>query len=277
LVVSQSNRLLNPLNKLLGKNTSLMIMTTVSKFSKFISIAAALATTTLAAVPKSQAATITVLDFEGINSPITTTDYAFINNFYNGGTSSAGTSGTNYGVTFSSNAQAICLNTLTESCSNTSRGGLGTPSSQRGGLFFLSGSQTFLNFASGFDTGFSFNYTAISNPGSINVYDGNNGTGNLLTTLALPTTSSSCIGGYSAGFCPFVASGVGFTGIAKSIGFAGVANQIVFDDITFGSVTPGNPGNTGTAVPEPFTIVGTMLGGAAALRMRKRLKVTNKL
>jgi hypothetical protein len=31
------------------------------------------------------------------------------------------------------------------------------------------------------------------------------------------------------------------------------------------------------AVPEPFTIVGTLLGGAAALRMRKRLKVTNKL
>jgi hypothetical protein len=32
-----------------------------------------------------------------------------------------------------------------------------------------------------------------------------------------------------------------------------------------------------TDVPEPFTIVGTLMGGAAALRMRKRLKVTNKL
>jgi hypothetical protein len=32
-----------------------------------------------------------------------------------------------------------------------------------------------------------------------------------------------------------------------------------------------------TAVPEPFTIVGTMIGGAAALKMRKRLKATNKL
>jgi hypothetical protein len=32
-----------------------------------------------------------------------------------------------------------------------------------------------------------------------------------------------------------------------------------------------------TAVPEPFTIVGTLLGGATALQMRKRLKVTNKL
>jgi hypothetical protein len=34
---------------------------------------------------------------------------------------------------------------------------------------------------------------------------------------------------------------------------------------------------TTTAVPEPFTIVGTLLGGASALRMRKRFKATNKL
>ncbi len=32
-----------------------------------------------------------------------------------------------------------------------------------------------------------------------------------------------------------------------------------------------------TAVPEPFTIVGTLIGGATAFRMRKRLKATNKL
>lgn len=30
-------------------------------------------------------------------------------------------------------------------------------------------------------------------------------------------------------------------------------------------------------VPEPFSIVGTLFGGAAALKLRKRLKVTNKL
>jgi hypothetical protein len=40
-------------------------------------------------------------------------------------------------------------------------------------------------------------------------------------------------------------------------------------------VTP--PTTPNASVPEPFTIVGTLMGGAAALRMRKRLKVTNKL
>jgi hypothetical protein len=34
---------------------------------------------------------------------------------------------------------------------------------------------------------------------------------------------------------------------------------------------------TATAVPEPFTIVGTLLGGTAALRLRKRLKSNNKM
>lgn len=32
-----------------------------------------------------------------------------------------------------------------------------------------------------------------------------------------------------------------------------------------------------TAVPEPFTIVGTLIGGTAALRMRKKLKATDKV
>jgi hypothetical protein len=244
-------------------------MINLSSLPKFAGVAAALATV-LVGVPKSQAATVTVLDFEGINIG-TTTNYANVNDFYNGGTSSAGTSGTDFGVGFSSNALAICLNTLTESCSNTSRGGQGNPNSQRGGLFFLSGAETYLNYASGFDTGFSFFYTAISQPGTINVFDGVDGTGNLLASLNLGTTSSTC-SGYSAGFCPFVASGIGFTGIAKSIGFAGVANQIVFDDITFGSVIP-DP----VSIPEPFTIIGTLVGGTAALRMRKKLKSTTKM
>ena len=65
-----------------------------------------------------------VLNFEGINSTYPS-GFAFINTFYDGGTSSDGTTGTNYGITFSSNAQAICLNTPGVSCSNTSRGGLG--------------------------------------------------------------------------------------------------------------------------------------------------------
>ena len=186
-----------------------------------------------------------------------------IQDYYNGGTASNGNSGTNYGAGFSANALLICLNTTNVGCSNTSRGGLGNPNSQRGGLFFLNGAQTYLNYAAGFTTGFSFNYTAVNVGGAVEVYDGLNGAGNLLATLNLTTTASTCAG--LGVFCPFLPFGVNFAGTAKSISFAGVANQIVFDDITFGSSRPGT-------VPEPASWA-LMIGGfgmvGAALRRRR--------
>ncbi len=213
---------------------------------------------------------ISVLDFEGVNATYPS-GFAFVESFYNGGTSSDGTTGTNFGVDFSSNAQAICLNTPGVICSNTSRGGLGDPNSQLGGLFFLSGAETFMNLESGFDTGFSFFYSAIGQTGSVSVFDGLNGTGNLLATLNLGLTSSTCGPEFSAGFCPFVPIGIGFDGIAKSVSFAGVANQIVFDDITFGSIIPDPPTET---VPEPSEILG--LGTVAALGFVSKLLSNRK-
>lgn len=209
------------------------------------------------AMTSAAVADVIVLNFEGPapqNYPI---DPGFgpIGNYYAG-----------LGVTFSDNALALCLNTANHYCSNTSRGGLGDPTSQTGGLFFLEGSETFMNYVGGFSTGFSLFYTAIHSGGSLNVYDGPNGTGNVLATLSLPTTVSSCdLVVYDAGFCPFVPVGVSFSGTAYSIGFAGVGNQIVFDDVTFGSVTPG--------VPEPASMVllGSGLLGLAG-RLRKKLR-----
>jgi hypothetical protein len=241
--------------------------TVLKKFS-MVGAGAALfgAATSFVTLPASAA--VTVLDFENI-APYPNNNNVLVQGFYNGGTSSIGTTGTNYGVEFSSNDLAICLNTPGIMCSNTSRGGLGNPNSQKGALFFLSGSETFMNLASGFDTGFSFFYAAINQAGSISVYDGLNGTGSLLASLSLPTTSSNCAPVYSAGFCPFVPVGVGFAGIAKSVSFAGVAEQIVFDDITFGSVTP-DP----VPVPEPASVLGLLAIGflGAGSVLKRKLK-----
>jgi hypothetical protein len=230
-----------------------------------LTLIAALALSTATVGLSAPAHAVVTLTFEGINSSYPSTNYANILEYYNGGLSSQGTTGTDYGISFSDNALAICLNSIGSSCSNTSRGGVGDPASQLGGLFFLSGTETYLNYADGFDTGFSFNYVSFSFAGSVNVYDGLNGTGNILATLNLTPNAGSCPG-YNAGFCPFSPAGVGFAGTALSIGFGGVANQIVFDDVTFGSVTPP----TG-AVPEPGTWAMMLMGfGAVGTAMRRR-------
>lgn len=220
----------------------------------------------------SASADVIDLTFEGI-APYPNDNNVQILNFYNGGTSSIGTSGTNFGISFPDNALLICLNTIGTSCSNTSRGGQGDPASQEGGLFFLSGTDTFLNDPAGFTTGFSFNYTAINEGGSINVWSGLNGTGTLLATLTLPTTPSNCPPGFDAGFCPFFPIGVTFPGTAESIDFGGTANQIVFDDITFGSSTPGPPSST----PEPGYLILVSAGFAAIALVRSRRSRISKM
>ena len=226
----------------------------------------------LVAATAAHASPVIDLTFEGINSTYPNTGgYAFINDFYNGGMSSDGTTGPNFGIVFSPNAQAICLNSTSVTCSNTSKGGLGDPNSQEGGLFFLSGSSTFMDIAAGFTTGFSLNYVSVSDSGSVSVFSGLDGTGTLLGTINLSPDAGSGCSAYSAAFCPFSPVGVNFAGTAKSIEFAGVANEIVFDDVTFGSSTPGG-------VPEPSTWAMMMLGLAGiGIVARRRAKSSSAL
>ena len=215
----------------------------------------------LACATSAQAGPV-VMNFEGI-APYPNNNDVLIQNYYNGGPASNGNIGPSLGVTFDASALLICLNTPGMTCSNTSRGGLGDPASQLGALFFLTSDAITMDVAGGFDTGFSFNYVAINSPGSVNVYDGAGGTGNLLGSFNLPLTLSACGPDYNAGFCPFSPVGIEFAGTALSVVFAGVGNQIVFDDITFGSSTPG------TTVPDAGSSMLLLGIGLAGLRAWK--------
>ena len=222
----------------------------------------------LAAIAAPASAAVIYLDFEGI-APYPNNNNVLINEYYNGGAASNGNIGPNYGVEFTSAAQLLCLNTAGTVCSNTSRGGLGIPTSQRGAMYFP-GANPIMNVAAGFDTGFSFVYSAPYTAGtSVSVYSGLNGTGTLLGSMTLSLTpAAGC--DYSiangAGYCPFAAAGLTFAGVAQSVVFGGPVNTQVFDDITFGSAMPGG-------VPEPATwallIAGFGLVGTAARRRRR--------
>jgi PEP-CTERM motif len=202
----------------------------------------------------------TVLTFEGLGNlePVV--------GFYNGQQANGGIGsgpGPNLGITFSQNALAI----IDADAGGT--GNFGGEPSPSTGLFFLSGQAATMNVAAGFDTGFSFFYSSINVPGSIDVWDGLDGTGNLLGSLVLPVTPFSGAPDPTGAYSPFVPIGVAFNGIARSVDFGGTVNQIVFDDITIGSVTPGpNTSVPDASVPEPGSLILLAAGalGAGVIR-----------
>jgi uncharacterized phage protein (TIGR02218 family)/uncharacterized protein (TIGR02217 family) len=194
-----------------------------------------------------------LLDFEGLQN------LEQVLNFYNGGTGSLGSSGTNYGVSFSNNTYASDQNSP---LSNTA--GLPSPVIS---ITFLGTNETesIMNVAGGFNTGFSFFYSApfLLFPAFVEIYDELDGTGTLLATLNLPTTpDSSTDPACSPGdyFCPFVFTGVSFTGTARSVKFIGTANLVAFDNITLGNQTqtPTPPIKAYTSWDSDLTIDGIL-------------------
>ncbi|WP_310488745.1 nidogen-like domain-containing protein [Chamaesiphon sp. VAR_69_metabat_338] len=62
----------------------------------------------------------------------------------------------------------------------------------------------------------------------------------------------------------------------RTINTNGILGRDIFSARN-GAVAIASSSTPTASVPEPFTIVGTLMGAGAALRLRKRLKVTNKL
>lgn len=220
---------------------------------KFV-IAASMAALTLAATTAAHATTV-VLDFEGIGNA------ASVNDFYNGGTDSVGNSGVNYGINFSSQSLGLI---------DSDAGGTGNFANEPSAstiVFFLAGGAATMNVAAGFDTGFSFFYSAFPSANAfVNVYSGLNGAGTILATLNLTANSSDggCVGDPNGDACHWDAIGVPFAGTAHSVDFGGLADQAGFDNITLGSEIAGG-------VPEPSTWALLIGGfGLAGVSLRRR-------
>jgi hypothetical protein len=186
-----------------------------------------------------------ILGFEGVN-PTYPSGSAQILNFYDGGLSSAGTSGANFGISFSSNAVAVCLNSTTIICSNASTGGL-VPTSNKGALGLASNGVAIMDFSTAYTGAVGFRYAIASGVAFIKAYDGVGGTGTQLANLPLFANAIGCPA-YSATLCIFGPGGLGFLTNARSLVFGGMAGGVVWDDITLGA---GNDPLPPPALPVP--------------------------
>lgn len=196
-----------------------------------------------------------VLDFEGIGN------LNPVNDFYDAQSYSPGTPRRNFGIRFSDPATALV---------DLDAGGSGNfanePSNDTAMLFGFGGNPT-MNVASGFDTGFSFFYSyGLSDKATINIYDGLDGTGKLLSSFILSSNmAKSCSGDPFGDFCQWDPIGVKFKGLAKSVVFDGPAEAILYDNMTLGSE---HPGKTLVPLPGAFWLMGSALLGL--LRFKRR-------
>ena len=188
----------------------------------------------LPALAASQTTTFT-LTFQGLqdNEPVA--------NYYDGGLGGEGSGpGPDYGVTFGSSALA----SISEAAGGT--GDFADSPTGTTSMYLCSGSGCsnssgataafVMNVPAGFTTGFSFYYASGTSSGTVTVYDGTNGTGNVLATLTLQPTGANCNPQYY--YSCWQSVGVPFTGTALSVNFSGADNGIGFDNITIGSQTP---------------------------------------
>jgi hypothetical protein len=190
-------------------------------------------------------------------------DEEAIDNYYNGGVGGNGSGpGPNYGIAFSSNSLAI----ISEADGGTGNFDNVPPPAGTTIAFFLNGVGDTMDVAAGFDTGFSFDYSATTT-GSVSVYSGLDGTGTLLATLNLAANDGTSCDSSDFTYTCWTEQGVAFGGTAESVVFGGAADFIGFANITIGASSVPPP-----STPEPGSLVllGSSLFGGAGMMLRRR-------
>lgn len=193
----------------------------------------------------------------------------FINTYYNGGTGSMGSGppARNLQLEFTNNAQAI---------RSAAKGGSGNFINNPGAsnvMFFQTGTSVVINAIAGISVGFWFNYSALQ-PGTVTVYDGANGTGNILASVALVPNNVGCT---TYKMCVWSPVGIPLPTNANSIRFSGVANNVGIGTIHLGVSVPTsiavtsapNPSVQGQAVTFTAIVSGTGAAPVGAVKFKR--------
>lgn len=200
----------------------------------------------------------------------------FINNYYNGGTGSLGSGpGKNLQLEFTDNAQVIV---------SANKGGSGNFINNPGGypvLFFQTGTSVVVNATAGISVGLWFTYSALQ-PGTATVYDGPNGTGNILASTALSLNNAGCV---TYKMCVWSPIGVPLTTNARSIRFNGVGNFLGIGAIHLGVKIPTstqlsssqNPSVLGQAVTFTAAVSATGTAPVGTVRFKTGNKVVGEI
>ncbi|MEO7852852.1 MAG: PEP-CTERM sorting domain-containing protein [Rubrivivax sp.] len=179
--------------------------------------------------------------------------------------------GPDYDVAF--NASALALrSTAANGISNFAQRFLdtqgGTPLTNLGvAALFYDSNAPVLNFASGFGVGFSFYYASTAAI-TVTLFDGFDASGTPLGSDSFRPTPTCTLQDNS--YCAWSIGAISFAGVARSVRFDGLQSQALFDNVTFGSITPIDGV---IPVPEPATYalaaIGLLVVGAAARRRRR--------
>jgi len=204
-----------------------------------VKLIAALAAGLLSAAP-AFSATVT-LGFEGAG------DYSLIGEFYNGGTSESGATGTNYGISFGPDALALA---------NTADFTYYSNAPTAGAVMAAVGAASALNVVAGFTGEASFFYSS-SAATTVSIFSGLNGTGSLLGTFNLAANAQS--GCSDTAFCHWDQASLSFAGVAQSIEFGTAAGLAGFDNVSIAPVP----------LPAAFWLLGSSLLGLGGIARRR--------
>ncbi|WP_026795717.1 MULTISPECIES: DUF4347 domain-containing protein [Planktothrix] len=152
------------------------------------------------------------------------------------------------GLNFSANALGIV--SVEQGGSGNFIDPLSNPGQLANAITYNEGQSMIINVGDGFDQKFGFRYASPFADHQVTIYDGVNGTGNVLASVQLPRTPDSNLtpGAYILENNP--TSTLFFEGIAKSVILGSQPNKLLINDITFGSIASlfelykSNPGQT---------------------------------